>query len=109
MLRHSDAGYEAGARSSHLLKVKTFLSGEFLIVDYKLGRGKYAGVPIWTCETKDGHSFDVTAQGTMEEKQTQAQEAAARVGQMLEVKYAYYTKTAEPLPFHPVAMRPRSE
>lgn len=103
MLRYGNVGYEAGKRSSHLLKVKTFQDDEFVVVDYKFGRGKYEKTPIFVCETEAGHNFDVTAPGTMEEKEILGAYAAQCVGQMLTVKYQYLTKTGEPVPFLPVA------
>jgi len=103
MLRHGNVGYQAGKRSAHLLKVKTFVDAEFEVVDFKMGRGKYAGVPIFTCQTKMGDHFDVTAPGDMEEKKEFGKNAAAYVGKQLTVKYIYFTKTEEPVPFLPVA------
>lgn len=103
MLRHGSKGYETGKRSDTLLKVKTFQDGEFEIVDFKMGRGKYADVPIFVCVTEDGNNFDVTAHGTMEEKRALGVKAKQCIGKSLTVKYAYFTKTEEPVPFQPVA------
>jgi DNA ligase-1 len=104
MLRHGGKGYEAGKRSDTLLKVKTFQDAEFEIVDWKPGRGKYAGVPVFTCATAEGHSFDVLAPGDMREKAALGERADALVGKLLKVKYQYLTKTDEPVPFLPVAI-----
>jgi DNA ligase-1 len=104
MLRHGNAGYEAGKRSSHLLKVKTFMDGEFEVVDWKEGRGRYEGMPIFTCETEAGTHFDVLAHGTLEEKRALFRQASSCLGKMLTVKYQYFTKTDEPVPFLPVAL-----
>ncbi len=109
MLRHGKSGYEAGKRSSSLLKVKTFQDGEFKIVDYKMGRGKYDGVPVFTCTTKEGHDFDVLAPGKMKEKRALGDDADKLVGKMLTVKYIYLTKTEEPVPFLPVAVALRED
>lgn len=103
MLRYGAVGYQAGKRSPHLLKVKTFQDDEFKVVDYKLGRGDYAGVPIFTCETADGNPFDVTAPGSMEQKREMGKRAKEFIGKLLTVKYQYFTKTDEPVPFLPVA------
>jgi hypothetical protein len=61
-LRYGTQGYEKGP-SQRLLTVDTFLRGEFEVVDYKLGRGKWAGVPILVCETTSGENFDVLSPG----------------------------------------------
>lgn len=103
ILRYGAVGYQAGKRSAHLLKVKTFEDDEFEVVDFKMGRGDFAGVPIFMCETKDGHTFEVTCPGTMPEKREIGKVAKQMIGRQLTVKYAYYTKTDEPVPFHPVA------
>lgn len=105
MLRYGHSPYEAGRRSAKLLKVKTFLDGEFKVVDFKMGRGKMQDCPVFTCETADGDSFDVTAPGTMEEKKALGVVAKTKVGKMLTVKYIYFTKTENPVPFLPVAIR----
>jgi DNA ligase-1 len=107
MLRYGKAGYEAGKRSSALLKVKTFQDDEFEIVDWKNGRGKYAGMPVFVCTTPDGNHFDVLAPGNLEEKLELGRKAAGLVGKMLKVKYQYFTKTDEPVPFLPVAVELR--
>ena len=103
MLRHGNVGYQGGKRSPHLLKVKTFEDAEFEVVDFKMGRGKYAGVPIFVCQTADGNHFDVTAPGNMEEKKALGKSAAEHIGRLLTVKYQYFSKTDEPVPFLPVA------
>lgn len=103
MLRHGVAPYEAGKRSSHLLKVKVFEDDEFLVVDYKPSRGKYEGVPVFVCQTQEGNHFDVLAPGDMEEKRAYGANAQRYVGKFLTVRYQYMTKTDEPVPFLPVA------
>lgn len=104
MLRHGNSGYQAGKRADTLLKVKTFFDGEFEIVDWKPGRGKFAAVPIFTCKTDAGHVFDVTAPGDMTTKAELGANAAACVGKKMTVKYQYFTKTDTPVPFLPVAI-----
>jgi ATP-dependent DNA ligase len=104
MLRHGPAGYEPGERSDSLLKVKTFLDREFEVVDYKTGRGKYQGTPIFTCVTEEGNHFEVLAPGTLEQKKALGEKADECVGRRLTVKFAGFTKTEEPVPFHPVAV-----
>lgn len=104
MLRYGRAGYQAGKRSDRLLKVKTFQDDEFVVIDYKMGRGRYADVPVFVCRTPAGNPFDVTAPGTMEEKAALGAKAASCVGKMLTVKFQYMTKTGEPVPFLPVAV-----
>lgn len=103
ILRHGDLPYEPGKRSKSLLKVKTFQDGEFEVIDAKPGRGKYAGCCIFICQTEAGHTFDVLAHGDIPTKQRLWENYKSFIGSKLTVKYAYYTKTEEPVPFQPVA------
>jgi len=43
MIKHPDSMYENG-RSNYMLKVKPSFDEEAVIIDYKLGRGKYSGL-----------------------------------------------------------------
>lgn len=104
MLRHGEAGYEAGKRSATLLKVKSFEDAEFKIVGYETARGKYEGVPIFICETDQGHPFGVLAPGSMGVKKAFGEKADDFIGKQIKVKYPEYTKTEKPVPFQPVAM-----
>lgn len=104
MLRHGKTNYEPGKRSSSLLKVKTFEDDEFEVIDTKMCRdGKYEGCPVFICVTKKGHTFDVLAPGKVPEKRALGERRKELVGELLTVKYIYYTKTAEPVPFFPIA------
>jgi DNA ligase 1 len=102
MLRHGNGGYDFGKRSAALLKVKTFVDGEFEVVDWKMGRGRYAGMPVFTCQTAAGDLFDVLTEGTLDEKRALGKIADQMVGRKMTVKYQYLTKTKNPVPFFPV-------
>lgn len=103
ILRHGRRGYQAGLRVADVLKVKMFVDDEFKVVDAKCGKGDYENCCIYVCETKDGHHFDVTAEGTLEEKRQQWRDHQKYIGQKLTVKYQRMTATDEPVPFLPVA------
>ncbi|MCI0422267.1 MAG: hypothetical protein L0312_24070 [Acidobacteria bacterium] len=105
MLRHGSTGYEAGKRSKHLLKVKTFQDAEFVVADAKQGRGTHAGMAIFVCVTNEGHPFDVLAPGTHSAKIDYWLNWEKYVGKKLTVKFFDYTKTEEPVPRFPVAVR----
>lgn len=104
MLRFGREGYQAGQRSPYLLKVKRFLDDEFEITEYKFGRGRYEGIPIFVCKTPAGHEFEVTAHGTLEEKRALGLDPEAHIGRLLKVKFAGYTATEKPKPFQPVSL-----
>lgn len=109
MLRYGEAHYEAGKRSDSLLKVKTFVDDEFVVVGFKHGRGNYRDVAVFECVTAAGHQFDVTAPGTIDQKKAFLRDAAKYVGKKLTVKFQCYTDTATPKPFQPTAMRFRED
>ena len=83
--------------------MKTFFDAEFEIVGCKEGRGSYEGMAIFTCKTPDGHTFDVTAHGTHEEKRKAWEDRESHIGKKLTVKYQFFTTTDKPVPFLPVA------
>lgn len=103
MLRHGTTGYEPGARSSSLLKVKTFVDGEVTIVGCKQGRGNYEGAAVFECLTDDNNPVDVTAPGDMPTKRQFWTDRERYVGKRLTIKYQKLTETANPVPFQPVA------
>jgi DNA ligase 1 len=103
MLRWGKTGYQPGKRSVNLLKMKTFVDGEFTIIDSKTGRGAFEGMAVFICVTEDGHPFDVTAPGTHEEKQKAWANRDSYLGKRLTVKYQKFTDTDKPVPFLPVA------
>lgn len=101
ILRWGDVGYAAGKRSDHLLKVKSWKEQEFKIVGFKAGKGD---ICIYRCVTDAGHTFDITAPGTMPEKKQALANAEAVIGRQLTVRFADWTKTDTPVPFHPTAI-----
>ncbi len=100
MLRYGQLPYQAGRRAACLLKVKTFVDGEFLITGAKEGKGTHAGMAIFQCVTADGNPFECTAPGTHEEKRAFWENHQQYVGKMLTIKYAYMTATEKPVPWH---------
>lgn len=103
ILRHGTTPYENGKRSQSVLKVKTFLDDEFVIVGVKQGRGSHQGMAILTCITGEGVEFDVTSPGTHEEKRQAWKDRKTLIGKKVTVKYQLMTTTDEPKPFQPVA------
>lgn len=103
MLRHGETGYENGKRSYSLLKVKTFQDAEFKITGVRAGQGSHADMAVFECVTDAGHEFEVTAPGTHEEKRVYLANGSQYIGRQLTVKFARFTDTEKPVPFHPVA------
>jgi hypothetical protein len=106
MLRHGAAGYEGGRRSPYLLQLVPVHDRAFPVEDYKLGRGRHAGVPVFVCATDEGNYFDVLAPGrSLEEKMAFAEQAAGYVGRSLRVRFSEYVDTADgTVPFQPVSV-----
>jgi hypothetical protein len=58
---------------------------------------------VFTCHTAEGHPFDVTSPGKLEEKRAAWQNRDSYIGKWVTVKYQCYTETEKPVPFQPVA------
>ena len=102
IVRERDGEYRFGYRSNKLLKVKNFMDEEYEIVDFTTGIGRFEGSIVWICETKDGQSFKVVPQGTMEERQETYQNADKHIGDMLKVKF--FELTDDGIPRFPVGL-----
>lgn len=107
MLRHGDAFYEAGKRSSSLLKVKTFLDAEFEIVEILEGRGDCKGMARFICDTGLGNqkTFEVLAHGPHPHKRIYWRTRDRWLGKMLTVKFQEWTTSDPPTLRFPVALR----
>lgn len=100
MLRTDGRGYEAGKRSSSLLKIKEFFDEEFLVVGFEASKTGWA---ICKCVTMDGKPFDCSAPGTVEEKTEVLRNQAKYLNKRLTVQFAHWTDDG--LPFQPTALR----
>ena len=76
--------------------MKTFLDGEYRIVDYLEGTGNEAGCVIWGCETPDGQTFRVRPRGTQEDRKVLFQNGNDYIGKMLTVRYQELTDEGVP-------------
>lgn len=111
ILRHGTTGYEDDKRSRNLIKVKDYDEAEFKIVSGKLGvpyqsEGVEYQCCVYVCECEGG-TFDVTAPGTMQEKDTAWRNLDDAIGQMLTVKFWNFSK--DRVPQQPVALRIRED
>jgi len=104
IIRHGITGYEVGARSRSLVKVKQMLDAEFKCVAIKESADGWA---ILTCEDNKERQFGVSAPGTIEAKRSVLYNADDYIGQMVTVEYSQLTK--DKIPFHPVAIRWRKD
>lgn len=98
--RNRAAKYQAGKRSADLQKFKRFMETEFAVVDSRLGKGKYEGIPVLRCKTAEGGEFDCNPPGTLEERASVDRNTV--LGKMLTVKHFGWTD--DKLPAFPVGV-----
>lgn len=96
MVRNLKGAYRIGKRSADLQKVKTFLDGEYRIVDYTEGTGNEKGCVIWVCETPEGRQFRVRPRGTQHVRKALFKYGQDYVGEVLTVRYQELTDDGVP-------------
>ena len=99
MIRNLESYYELNKRSYNLLKKKDFKDGEFEIVGFKTGIGKYANVPTFELKIRD-KTFEAVPIGTESERLMYLQAAKALIGKIATVKY--FEMTDDGIPRFPV-------
>ena len=112
MLRWSDTGYEDGKRSKSLIKKKDFQDAEFKVIAVIQGRsvtrnGNTYELPIYVCETPQGHKFNCVASGTLQQKHQAWLEKDQAIDKQLTVKFFNYTENN--IPFLPIAIGLRGD
>ena len=96
IVRNAAGKYEQGKRSYNLQKVKEFLDSEFPIVGVEEGRGKMAGKAIFICTAKNGETFNVKMEGSMDNLAKYLTNKKLWTGKKLTVKYQNLTKYGIP-------------
>jgi DNA ligase-1 len=104
IIRHGMTGYEIGARSRSLVKVKQMFDSEFTCVNI---RESVDGWAILDCVDSEDRRFGVSAPGTIEQKREVLYNADSYIGKTVTVEYSQLTK--DKIPFHPVAVRWRED
>ncbi len=79
--------YLYGHRGDGLWKIKEFEDAEFKVVGHKEGEGRLEGTVIWICAQEEGHTFEVTPEGTLEERAELFKNAQRFYGLPLTVKF----------------------
>lgn len=100
IVRTDTHGYEAGRRSASLIKVKSFLDGEYEIVDVLQSRDNWG---ILVLRTEDGKTFKASAPGDIPQKRKALHNKDNLLGKMVNVEYSLLTKDG--IPFQPVCTR----
>ena len=89
MIRGMNSPYKQQGRSKDLLKYKKFHDDEFVVIGHHEGTGAHKGTPIFECNSKakEGKTFSVTMQGTIESRKKMLDEVESYYGKLLTVKY----------------------
>lgn len=108
MLRLDEGGYQWGARSYELLKVKQFQDAEFTIIGHCNGVGRFENAVVWTCRNDlDEQTFQVVPKGSMEERAQMLADAESYYGQRLTVRF--FERSEGGVPRFPVGVGVRPE
>jgi DNA ligase-1 len=93
MIRNSNAPYEVNKRSPSLLKMKSFVDNEFLIVDVVPGTNKQG---VFVCETSSGKEFKCSFRGTHAKRQQILTYKNNYIGKYLKVEFEGYSEYGVP-------------
>lgn len=105
MLRNITSKYSQ-KRSMDLQKIKPFIDAEFPILGVIEGRGKMAGLAIFTCEARNKKTFEVKLKGELEGLRKYIQDESTWKGKELTVRYQGLTNK-EKVPRFPVGLAVR--
>lgn len=108
MIRLAAGQYKAGYRSHDLLKLKEFQDADFVITDVR-ENDKMPGTAVFVLVTPDGNEFKAMPEGAHSERRAYWKNRTDYIGKVGIVRFFNYTKTANPVPFHPVFVRVREE
>lgn len=98
ILRQDGKTYEVGKRSKSLIKVKSFLDSEFVVITIYMSE---KGMPMATCYLDENKTFDVVLPGSRKEKHQQFARKEFYLGKTLTVEFSQWTPDG--IPFHAVA------
>lgn len=89
MIRARDGTYRWKVRSPKLLKFKSFMDAEFVVLGCLEGKGKFVGCPRFVCRNDtNAEIFKVSPRGSMEERRTMFRERKKYIGKKLTVRFA---------------------
>jgi DNA ligase 1 len=105
MLRNVESAY-VNKRSMDLQKMKPFIDDDFEITAATSGRGKMAGLAVFTCKAKNGTTFEVKLKGELESLRKYLEDESLWRGKKLTVRYFGLTNK-EKVPRFPVGIAVR--
>lgn len=105
IVRLNGTGYEVGARTDQLLKVKAFQDEEFQVVSVDDGEGSNVGLAILVLELPNGKTFSAVPEGGMALRRQLWEDRHDLLGQYWTVRYFY--KSKDGVPIYPIAVAER--
>lgn len=105
IVRLNGTGYEVGARTDQLLKVKAFQDDEFQVVSVNEGEGSNVGLAILVLELPNGKTFSAVPEGGMARRRQLWADRHDLLGQWWTVRYFYMSKDG--VPIYPIAVAER--
>lgn len=97
MIRNISSPYKMGpTRSNDLQKYKPIDTEEFKIVGFENSKGTEKDAVKWVCEIKNGSTFGVRPEGTIESRKKMFKEAKKYIGKLLTVEFQGYTVDGMP-------------
>jgi ATP-dependent DNA ligase len=109
IIRDAAGPYRPGYRSPVLLKLKTWLTDEYLVIGWEPGRGKFENVPIFNLVTPQGKEFEATPKGTQEDRAEMLREAQSYLGKMMTVRFFDLTDSGAPKNAIAIVQRDKGE
>lgn len=105
IVRTNGTGYEVGARTDALLKVKAFQDEEFTVVSVDEGKGSNEGLAILVLDCGKGQTFRAVPEGGMELRRQLWKHRHDLLRQTWTVRFFY--KSKDGVPIYPVAVAHR--
>jgi len=95
-----------GRRTSNILKYKSFLDEEGIVIGADQGKGTEEGAVVWIVQNQQGKSFSVRPRGSIETRRRYYQAWLQDPNQFLTLKYRYRYQelTPEGLPRFPIGL-----
>lgn len=97
IIRLAGTPYLDGKKTNKMLKLKSFLDDEFLVVDIKPSKDGWA---VLTCVTAEGKEFGCSAPGNRQAQYKTMEQRHNYIGRSVQIKY--FELTTDGIPFHPV-------
>ena len=96
LIYRSSKGRYSSKPTPNLMKLKSFIDSEFIIMGFDEGTGRCAGTPIFLCQSENGRKFRVSMKGTLDYRRRLWAQRESLIGKPLTVKYQDITPRGAP-------------